>query len=144
MNITNLFTKYAEDFELTFLDDDWSRLEQYFTENAIYKTGGVFSSESRGRENILAVLRANISRFDRKCDSRRLETIDGPHVTGVILKRRWRCNFTLRGATDLSIIGDEHVHYEGTRICKLEESLTNDSQLLLSDWIKKHKSTMER
>ena len=30
------FEAYADDFEVTYVDDDWSRLEQYFTEDVIY------------------------------------------------------------------------------------------------------------
>jgi hypothetical protein len=35
-DLTQRFEAYAADFELTFVDDDWSRLEQYFTDDAVY------------------------------------------------------------------------------------------------------------
>jgi hypothetical protein len=38
MNLVDRYQAYAADFERTFVDDDWSRLEQYFTEDATYST----------------------------------------------------------------------------------------------------------
>jgi len=32
------FRAYEEDFERTFVDDDWHRLEKYFAANAVYST----------------------------------------------------------------------------------------------------------
>lgn len=142
MKLVDLFQKYAEDFELTFVDDNWSRLEQYFTKNAIYQTSGRFASTHTGRNQVLEALRQNISRFDRRCDTRSLETIEGPVTDGNILTRRWRCTFTLRGAADLSIVGDERAHYEGRRICRLEETLTENSQTALGEWVAKHQSKL--
>ncbi|MCZ6890170.1 MAG: nuclear transport factor 2 family protein [Gammaproteobacteria bacterium] len=142
MNLADLFKNYADDFELTFVDDNWSRLEQYFTENAIYETEGALASVHTGRDQVFTALRENISRFDRRCDSRNLETIEGPQIEGDTLTRRWRCTFTLRGAPDLSIVGDERAHYERDRICRLEEMLTEDSQITLGEWIGKYQSKL--
>ena len=142
MSIAELFQSYAEDFELTFVDDDWSRLEKYFTENAIYETGGAFASKHVGRERALRALKENISGFDRRCDSRTLETIEGPQIDGDTLSRRWRCTFTIHGAPDLIIIGDERAHFEGSQICHLEEVLSEDSQVALGKWIEAHRSKL--
>ena len=40
--MTNLecFAAYAADFEKTFKDDDWSRLERYFAPDATYQVKG--------------------------------------------------------------------------------------------------------
>lgn len=142
MNIADYFQKYADDFELTFVDDDWSRLEQHFTKNAIYETRGAFASIHRGRVQVFKALRENISRFDRRCDSRHLETIEGPQIDGDTLTRRWCCTFTISGAPDLSIVGDECAHYEGDRISRLEEMLTEESQVALGRWIEKHQAKL--
>jgi hypothetical protein len=77
MSLVARFEAYAADFEVTYADDDWSRLEPYFTEDAVYSTpaNGVRIS---GRTSVLAVLKAAVSGFDRRCDSRRLWTTVGP------------------------------------------------------------------
>ena len=39
--MTNLerFQAYADAFEATYADDDWQRLEEYFTTDAVYAPG---------------------------------------------------------------------------------------------------------
>jgi hypothetical protein len=59
------FRAYAADFERTFRDDDWSRLEQYFTTDAVYSTP-TNGLRAEGRPAVLATLRAAISGFDRR------------------------------------------------------------------------------
>ncbi len=35
------FLSYAAAFEQTYADDDWRRLEQYFTEDVTYRVSGL-------------------------------------------------------------------------------------------------------
>ena len=35
MNIKDRFLEYADAFEITYEDNDWSRLEPFFTEGAV-------------------------------------------------------------------------------------------------------------
>ena len=37
MSIPDRYQAYAEAFEESYVDDDWSRIEQYFTEDAVYE-----------------------------------------------------------------------------------------------------------
>ena len=119
MSLVARFEAYAEDFERTYADDDWSRLEQYFTEDATYSTpaNGV---RVPGRKNLLAVLRAALSGFDRCCDSRTLVTTQGPREEGEEVSREWEARFTLAGAPDLEIGGSERAVFRGERILLLE------------------------
>src|SRR6185295_19406317 len=73
MKLVDRYQAYAADFERTYADDDWSRLEQYFTEDATYSTPANGMSVS-GRDTVLAVLRGSVTGFDRRCDSRTLAT----------------------------------------------------------------------
>ena len=119
MSLVARFEAYAEDFERSYADDDWSRLEQYFTEDATYSTpaNGV---RVPGRQGLLAVLRAAVSGFDRRCDSRRLVTTQGPREEGEEVSREWEATFTLAGAPDLKIAGSERAVFRGDRILLLE------------------------
>ena len=86
MTLAQRFEAYAADFERTFVDDDWSRLEQYFTEDAVYSTPAN-ALRVLGREKVLAVLRAAVSGFDGRCDSRVLVTTEGPDEVGSEVRR---------------------------------------------------------
>src|SRR5262249_22051215 len=110
----------------TLADDDWGRLEQYFTEDAVYSTpaNGV---RVPGRENVLATLRAAVSGFDRRCDSRRLASTEGPSQAGNDVLRRWAATFTVADAPNLEIEGSERAHYRGDRIELLEVVLSHET-----------------
>jgi hypothetical protein len=120
------FEAYATDFERTFMDDDWSRLEQYFTEDAMYSTPANGLRVS-GREKVLATLRAAVSGFDRRCDTRSLASTEGPRQEGNEVLRRWAARFTVAGAPDLEIEGGERAKYRGERIQLLEVTLSRET-----------------
>ena len=123
MTLVARFEAYAADFEETYANDCWSRLEQHFTEDAIYSTpanGGRVS----GRDAVLAVLQGAVSAFDRRCDSRVLVTTDGPHEDGNEVRRQWAATYRLHGAPDLQIGGSERAVFRGARIELLEVTFT--------------------
>jgi hypothetical protein len=126
MDLVQRFEAYAADFEHTFVDDNWSRLEQYFTEDATYSTtaNGLRIS---GREKVLAVLRAAVSGFDRRCDSRTLITTEGPRAEGDEVLREWAATFTLHRAPDIRVEGSERALFRGDRILLLEISITPET-----------------
>ena len=74
------FGAYALDFEKTFEDDDWTRLEGYFAEDATYTvTGTPFDCEVQGRDAIFRAIKKSIDGFDRRFDKREIVP-DGPPV----------------------------------------------------------------
>src|SRR5262245_57026329 len=104
MGLVESFVAYADDFERTFVDDDWSRLERYFADDAVYSTP-TNGLRVEGREAVLAALRAAVSGFDRRCDTRELASTVGPAERGDEVWREWEARFTLAGAPDLMIGG---------------------------------------
>jgi hypothetical protein len=137
MTLVDRFKEYAKDFELTFADDDWTRLERYFTEDAVYSTPANGMRVS-GRASALATLRAAISGFDRRCDTRRLATTGGPWEEGDEVSRRWAARFTLGGAPDLEIEGSERAKFRGERIELLEVTLTSETLARLVKYAATH------
>ena len=55
MNSLARFQQYADAFEEVFESDDWSRLEPYFTEDAIYEIHAAppFGARSEGRAHLI-------------------------------------------------------------------------------------------
>jgi hypothetical protein len=119
MTLVARFEAYAADFERTFRDDDWSRLEQYFTTDAVYSTP-TNGLRAEGRPAVLATLRAAISGFDRRCESRVLETTGGLWEHANEVRRQWAATFTVRGAPELHIAGSERAVFRDDRIALLE------------------------
>ena len=81
--VTKVFMDYAAAFEQTYVDDDWSRLTQYFSEDANYEIrGGPMACKISGRESIFTGLKKSIDGLDRRCTDRQLELTDGPNIVG--------------------------------------------------------------
>jgi hypothetical protein len=128
------FAAQGRAFERTFLDDDWTRLEPYFTADAVYETLGHGGERFAGRAELLAALRRAVTNFDRRCASRDLATTSGPVQAGAEVTRDWACTFTLAGAPDLRIEGSERAVYRGDLIELLQERLTPQSRERLAAW----------
>ncbi len=137
MTLVDRFNEYAADFELTFVDDDWQRLAQYFTEDTAYSTpaNGMLVP---GREKAFATLRAAVSGFDRRCDSRRLMTTAGPTQEGDEVSREWIAHFTLGGAPDLEIDGSERARFRGDQSALLEVTPTAETLARLTQYASTH------
>jgi len=78
------FAAYAADFEKTYQDDDWKRLEGYFAEDVVYAVKGdvPFACEVRGREAIFRAIKKCLDGFDRRFDTRELAAEGAPEVEG--------------------------------------------------------------
>jgi len=80
---TKVFVDYAAAFEQTYVDDDWSRLVPFFSEDATYEVrGGPLACNLSGRDAIFAGLKKSIDGLDRCCSDRRIELTEGPNVIG--------------------------------------------------------------
>ena len=83
MTPMELFLEYFNAFELTYVDDDWSRLEPLFSPSAVYRIrgSGSLDADIEGREAIFAAIRRFLDGFDRQC-SRELRSLSAPVVDG--------------------------------------------------------------
>ena len=93
MSIADRYQAYAEAFESSYEDDDWSRLEQYFTEDAVYEGG---DQDARGRDAVLAKLKGGVDGFDRRMDSRTPD-FQTPTVDGDTLTMKWTVDTSTGG-----------------------------------------------
>ena len=74
------FLAYAVAFEEGVKSDDWSVVEPFFTEDAVYETnnGPPFGGKREGRAAILAFFKQSLDEFDRRFDSREGDLLEGP------------------------------------------------------------------
>jgi len=118
MDYIQRFLDYAAAFEQTFVDDDWTRLEQYFTADAVYLPGD--GSKADGRGAVLDTLRASVNGLDRRFASR-TPSFDPPTADGNVVTLRWRVLFTAPGVPDLEVRGREYATFDGDAIARLED-----------------------
>jgi SnoaL-like domain len=137
MDIKQRYLDYAEDFERSYVDDDWRRIEQYFTEDAVYEG----EPAARGRAAVLAKLKGGIDAFDRRMDSRTPD-FQTPTVDGNTLTMRWRVTYTKSGLPPLVISGTETAVFEGARIALLRDDFDADARDGLNTWMATHGATL--
>lgn len=133
MTILDRYRAYADAFEESYEDDDWSRIEEFFTEAAVYEG----DPDAQGREAVLAKLKGGIDAFDRRMDSRTPD-FDAPTVDGDTLEMKWRVTYTKSGAPDLVISGTEVAVFDGDRIARLRDVFDPEAEKNMGQWMTAH------
>lgn len=133
MGIADRYQAYADAFEQSYDDDDWSRIEQYFTDDAVYEG----DPDAEGRDAVLAKLKAGVNAFDRRMDSRTPD-FQTPSVDGNTLTMKWTVTYTKSGAPDLVIKGVETAIFEGDRIARLRDTFDPEAQKSMEKWMGEH------
>jgi len=133
MSIAERYQAYADAFEQSYVDDDWSRIEPYFTADAIYEG----SPDANGRAAVLAKLKGAVDSFDRRMDSRTPD-FQPPTVDGDTLTMKWSVTYTKSGCPDLVLSGTETAVFDGDRIALLRDDFDPGVQAAIGAWMAEH------
>ncbi|MEM6544939.1 MAG: nuclear transport factor 2 family protein [Pseudomonadota bacterium] len=107
---------YAVRFEETYIDDNWNRLEEYFTEDAYYQDS---MGEAHGKAAVLDYMRNSLNLIDRTFSERIL------HPTGTLrcgenwVEFDFEATYRRPGSDDLCMRGVHKAEFRGDRISKL-------------------------
>jgi hypothetical protein len=137
MSVLDRYLAYADAFEESLVDDDWSRIAPFFTENAVYEG----NPDARGRDSVLAKLRSGVDNFDRRMDSRTPD-FQEPSVDGDTLTMSWRVTYTKAGKPDLVISGVETAVFEGDRIVLLRDTFDPEAEKGMGEWMTAHGASL--
>jgi ketosteroid isomerase-like protein len=138
MSILDRYQAYSEAFEESYIDDDWTRIEQYFTEDAVY----VGEPEANGRAAVLAKLQGAVNGFDRRMD-RRIPNFQPPTVEGNTLEMLWAVTYQKAGLPELTISGRETAVFEGDRIASLRDDLDPEAEQAMAEWMSAHGAALQ-
>lgn len=139
MTLTEKLFAYAADFEKTFVDDDWSRLERHFSEDVVYEVVNCpVACRVEGRDAVLAALRKSISGFDRRCDERRLGIRGGPVESGDEVELDWEVAYVIKGDPEFLLLGSSLARFRGDRIGYLRDSYPDGVGEEFAAWIGAH------
>ena len=122
------FGAYAAAFEESLQDDDWSRLEQYFSEEASYRPGD--GTEAIGRDAVLRALQDSVNRLERKSDSRDLVGEPELSESGDKITLKFAVKYSKKGLPDLILSGYETAQFSDGRILKMEDVFDDASAVL--------------
>jgi len=134
------FMAYAAKFEEVYIRDDWSLLEPFFTEDAVYEVVGpsLLSGRHKGRDAVFAGLKDALDRFDRRFDQRKVSVLGTPEPRGDGLWFRWQAAYHKDGLPELTIEGEETAQYRDGRIARLEDRYSEEQAAHLNEWWAKH------
>jgi hypothetical protein len=138
MGILDRYQAYAEAFEQSYVDDDWSRIGPFFAEDAVYEG----DPDARGRDQVLAKLKSGVDSFDRRMDSRTPD-FQTPTVEGDTLSMKWKVTYTKAGLPDLVISGVETAVFAGDRIALLRDTFDPQAQKALEQWMAEHGAALQ-
>ena len=127
---------YAADFEVTFEDDDWSRLEKYFAPDATYEvTGSAMACRLLGPAAIFAGIKKSLDGFDRPLGGRTMELTSEPKVDGGCFDVDWEVTYRKQDAPDYILKGHSRARYADDVIVELVDSYGPEVDDLAAAWI---------
>ena len=134
------FAAYAAAFEKAFASDDWSLVEPFFTESAVYEVGlgPPLGGRFEGRAEILRYFKRALDGFDRRFASRKVALVAGPREDGDAVWFRGSATYAAPGVPELSFELEETVHFEGDRISRLEDRYEPEVARALDDYAAAH------
>lgn len=134
------FGAYALAFEESFEDDDWSRLEDFFTEDATYTVTGAapLGGTWSGRDAVIRRLRESVDDLDRRFEARRVEAVGQPEITESTFRMTWRATYEKEGCPDLVIGGSEIAILDGERIAELRDEMDAGADEAMQAYLARH------
>ena len=125
-----LFAQYAAAFEKAYASDDWSLVEPWFTEDAVYAVPDLpppLGGKQEGRDAILAYFPRVLDAFDRRFATREVKLLEGPRGEDDSVWIRGAAIYTAAGVPDLEFELEETAWFDGDRIRRLEDRYTQQT-----------------
>jgi hypothetical protein len=134
------FAAYAAAFEKSFASDDWSLVEPFFTEDAVYEIDldPPIGGRLEGRAAILAYFKRVLDQFDRRFESRELALLEGPKEEGDSVWIRGSATYRAAGVPAFVLELKEIVTFAGDRIRRLEDEYQPAMKQSLADYLGKY------
>jgi hypothetical protein len=140
MGTIDRYVAYATAFEEAYASDDWSKLESFFTEDAVYEfiAPAPFGGKYEGRAAVLAQFKNSVNGLDRRFDSRAIEVLEGPSEKDGAVWVRWAGIYTLASTPNCRMEGEERAVFAGDRIRRLTDSITDAEAGRLGAYFAQH------
>ena len=133
-----LFAQYAAAFEKAYASDDWSLVEPWFTEDAVYEVADIpppLGGKQDGRDAILAYFKHVLDTFDRRFATREVKLLEGLREEDDSVWFRGGVIYTAPGVPDLEFDLEETAWFEGDRIRRLEDRYTDETREALARYV---------
>jgi hypothetical protein len=135
------FAQYAAAFEKAYASNDFSLVEPFFTEDAVYEVKDIpppLGGEQKGRDAILAYFPRVLDAFDRRFATREVKLLEGPREDGDSVWIRGAAIYTAAGVPDLCFELEEQAWFDGDRIRRLEDRYERRQAEALRAYAREH------
>ena len=138
-----VFMDYAAAFEQTYVDDDWSRLAPFFSEDASYEVrGGPLACKLEGREEIFSGMKKSLDSLDRRCRERKIDLLEAPEVrstaAGEELSVGWHVEYQYGEAPRAGFAGRSVATVAGGVIIALRDEYSEEEMAKFGAWMQDH------
>lgn len=138
MRLTARFVDYVIDFERSFADDDWSRVEGYFSPDAVYEVrNSSFDCRLEGPRSIVEGFKTSLNGFDRQLE-RSLRLQEGPHERGDRVTFVWVGRYVRAGAPPLVISARQSARFHGGSMVHLSDDYLPGSGDRVAAWLEQY------
>lgn len=122
------FLSYAAAFEQTYVDDDWQRLEKYFTDDVTYRVSGLPTAyELHGRDNMLRGIRKSLDGFDRKMTVRKIVPTAPPTENDGKVMFQGFVRYQRADSPPVELHATLVAEFDGDRICNMHDTFKIDA-----------------
>jgi hypothetical protein len=128
MSNLQAFGNYAAAFDESLADNNWTRLEPFFSDDASYKPGD--GTEGVGVAGVIQSLQDSVNALERKCDVRELIGQPGVAEEGDTITLSFTIKYGKQGREDYLLVGVETIEYSGGLIRKMEDVFENPDDLM--------------
>ena len=133
------FLEYAQAFEETFDDDDWTRLTKYLAPDAVYSVRNVpFACGIEGRDAIFRGIKKSLDTFDRRLPKRTIEVTEPPVEDGDTVRVGMAVTYQKPGAPPLVLRGRVSARYRGEIIVEMADVYEDGVSEAFERWAKEH------
>ncbi len=135
MNLMETFLAYANDFEKTYKDDDWTRLRQYFADDAVYEVKAQsFGCRLQGPDAIFKGIKKSLDGFDRRFESRAIQITSSPEIEGDEIRIGWEVTYTLRDLPPYLLRGRSQARLQAGKIVYLSDAYEPSAEAAAQAW----------
>jgi hypothetical protein len=135
MDVLTHFLTYAGEFEKSYVDDEWTRLESYFHDDAVYEVIGLgVDCKLEGPRTIFRGIKKSLDGFDRRFARREIEIVSGPEVDREQIRVGWTVTYTKPGLAPFVLRGNSEVRYRDGRIAYLGDRYDAAMAKDAADW----------
>lgn len=136
MNALERFMAYAEDFEKTYADDDWSRLAPHFNEDAIYEiVSDTMPCSLQGTAAIFAGIRKSLEGMDRRFEQRSIAPGDDLQFDDSSVSISWTATYSNPGQPPFVLKGKSQAELRNGKISLLRDSYAKTADEEMQQWI---------